>query len=142
MAKRDVNTWMWAEACQLLEQAERLHRQFFRLGSAGPRTAWEPPVDVFEDEAQFAIVVALPGVSPDCIDVVIDGNSLVVRAQCEMPALGGRYAIQRMEIPHGYFERRIELPDIRLELEAPRSTNGLLILNLRKLSARVGTGKR
>ena len=132
MPKRDPNTWMWAEACQLLEQAERLHRQFFRPGSAGPRTAWEPPVDVYEDEEQFAIAVALPGVPADCIDVVIDGNSLVVRAQCEMPVRSSRYVIQRMEIPHGYFERRIELPDMRLELQPPRSLNGLLILNLRK----------
>lgn len=128
---------MWAEACQLLEQAERLHRQFFRLGSAGPRTTWEPPVDVFEDEDQFVIVVALPGVPAQCIDVVIDGNSLVVRAECEMPGLAGGFAIQRLEIPHGYFERRIELPDIRLQLEPPRSADGLLILNLRKLNARV-----
>lgn len=136
MPKRDPNTWMWAEACQLLDQAERLHRQFFRLGSAGPRATWEPPVDVFEDEEQFAIVVALPGVPADCVDVVIDGNSLLVRAKCEMPLRSSGYVIQRMEIPHGYFERRIELPDLRLQLDAPRSMNGLLILNLRKLSAR------
>jgi HSP20 family molecular chaperone IbpA len=136
MSKRDPNTWMWAEACQMLEQAERLHRQFFRLGTAGPRTAWEPPVDVFEDKDQFAIVVALPGVPAERIDVVIDGNSLIVRAQCEMPPMAG-YVIQRMEIPHGYFERRIELPDIRMQLDPPRSLNGMLILNLRKLSARI-----
>lgn len=132
---KDPNTWMWAEACQLIDQAERLHRQFFRLGSSSPRTTWEPPVDVFEDETQFAIVVALPGVPADCIDVVIDGNSLVVRAQCEVPVRSSAYVIQRMEIPHGYFERRIALPDMRLELQPPRSVDGLLILNLRKLHA-------
>lgn len=137
MPKRDPNAWMWAEACQLLDQAERLHRQFFRLGAASPRTTWEPPVDMYEDEEQFAIVVALPGVPADCIDVVIDGNSLLVRAQCAMPVSASGYVIQRMEIPHGYFERRIELPDMRLRLEPPRSLNGLLILNLRKLSARL-----
>ncbi len=133
MPKRDPNTWMWAEACQLLDQAERLHRQFFRPGPSGVRTTWEPPVDVLEDEEQFEIVVALPGVPPDCIEVDIDGKGLVVRAQCEVRLRASGYVVQRMEIPHGYFERRIELPDMRLRLEPARSVNGLLILNLRKL---------
>jgi HSP20 family protein len=137
MPDRDPTLWMWAEACQLLEQAERMHRQFFRLGPSGARTTWEPPVDVFEDEDGYAIVVALPGVPADCIDVAVDGNSLLVRAECEIPVRSRRCAVQRMEIPHGYFERRIELPDVRLRLEEPRCVNGLLILELRKLSARV-----
>ena len=47
MPTRDPTAWMWAEACQMLEQAERMHRQFFRLGSPrGARTVWEPPVAV------------------------------------------------------------------------------------------------
>ncbi len=25
-----LETWMWAEACEILQQADRLHRQFFR----------------------------------------------------------------------------------------------------------------
>jgi hypothetical protein len=29
-------SWMWAEACALLEQAERKHRQFFDLLAAPP----------------------------------------------------------------------------------------------------------
>jgi HSP20 family protein len=33
MATRDPTAWMWAEACQMLEQAERMHRQFFRIGA-------------------------------------------------------------------------------------------------------------
>ena len=44
MSSNDPKTWMWAEACGLLERAER-HRQFFRVFPPRP---WEPPVDVFE----------------------------------------------------------------------------------------------
>jgi HSP20 family protein len=134
MTKRDPTTWMWAEACQLIEQAERMHRQFFRLGASSARTTWEPPVDVFEDEDQYVILVALPGVPPERVEVVIDGNSLVIRAECELPFPSGAFVVQRLEIPHGYFERRIELPNRRLQLEQPRSVNGYLNLNLRKLS--------
>lgn len=47
MAIRNPPAWMWAEACEILEQAQRLQRQFFRFGravEAQPR--WEPPVDI------------------------------------------------------------------------------------------------
>ncbi len=64
------NDWMWAQACELLDQAERMHRQFFRLASPTPaRAVWEPPVDVFEDEREVVVIVALPGVSPERIEV-------------------------------------------------------------------------
>ena len=76
MANRNSTARMWAEACQMLDQAERMHRQFFRVGTPrGARTAWEPPVNVFEDEQSYIIMVALPGVSPDCVEVLLDSSS-------------------------------------------------------------------
>ena len=81
MPSRDPINWMWAEACQLLNQAERLQRQFFRLDyPRGARVAWQPPVDVFEDEREFVVVVALPGVSPGNAEAKIDGRTLLIRA--------------------------------------------------------------
>ena len=49
MTAADPRSWMWAEACAMIERAEQLHRQFFRPGLArAPAANWEPPVDVFE----------------------------------------------------------------------------------------------
>jgi predicted component of type VI protein secretion system len=51
MSSRNSTDWMWSQACELIEEAERMHRQFFRLASSERTQAvWEPPVDVFEDE--------------------------------------------------------------------------------------------
>ena len=36
---RDLRNRMWAEALDLLDQAERMQRTAFRLGRARPRTA-------------------------------------------------------------------------------------------------------
>ena len=47
--------------------------------------AWEPPVDVFEDEHEVHIVVALPGVSPERVEVILEPRSLVVRAERRLP---------------------------------------------------------
>ena len=47
MAIRNPPSWMWAEACEMLEQAQRLQRQFFRFGQAvEAQPRWEPPVDI------------------------------------------------------------------------------------------------
>ena len=34
-------SWMWAEACALLEEAERKHRHFFNLIATASRPVWE-----------------------------------------------------------------------------------------------------
>lgn len=131
---RDPTAWMWAEACHMLEQAERMHRQFFRPSRArGARTAWEPPVNVFEDERSLRIVVALPGVAPDCVEVLLDSSSLVVRASCDVPFGADAASIRRLEIPYGYFERRIQLPAMSFEVVQRELVNGCLILTLRKV---------
>jgi HSP20 family molecular chaperone IbpA len=51
----------------VLERADRLQRQFCQLGenTRGGAT-WEPPIDVFKTEDQLIVVVALPGVAPEC----------------------------------------------------------------------------
>lgn len=132
MRSRDPIGWMWAEACSMLDEAERLQRQFFRLDyPRGTRVAWEPPVDVFEDEDEFAVVVALPGVAPEHADAGLEGRTLVIRARRQMPLFGRRCSVERLEIPHGYFERRLLLP-VPVQIGAKQWSNGCLILSLTK----------
>lgn len=134
MPSRDPLERMWAEACELLDQAERLHRRFFRLDfPRGARVAWEPPVDVFEDERELVIVAALPGVAPRNADAAIEGRTLVIRAERRVPLEDRDYSIQRLEIPYGYFERRLILPAIPLELGSKEWADGCLVLTVRKL---------
>jgi HSP20 family protein len=134
MRSRDPRIWMWAEACELLEEAERLHRQFFvpaRGPAKGP--SWEPPVDVLETEQELAIVAALPGVEPDHVKVVIDDGTLIVTGVRPMPGQSRATMIRRLEIPYGQFERRIELPAGHFEIGRSELSNGCLMLTLRKL---------
>jgi HSP20 family molecular chaperone IbpA len=129
---------MWTQACELLDQAERMHRQFFRLAvSERTQAVWEPPVDVFEDEREIIVIVALPGVPAERVEVVLSPGMLVVRADSRipfshMPFAGSRRAVRRLEIPYGYFERRIQLPDVRLEAGTQEFSDGCLILRLKK----------
>jgi HSP20 family molecular chaperone IbpA len=134
MSRRtDPTDWMWAQACDLIAQAERMHGQFFRLtSSVRTKAVWEPPVDMFEDEREVVIVVAMPGVVAERMQVTVEPGVLVVRAERQQPFAGHRYAVRQLEIPYGYFERRIALPDGRLEAGAPELINGCLIIRLRK----------
>ncbi len=133
MSSRNATGWMWAEACELLDQADRMHRQFFRLAaSARSRAVWEPPVDVFEDQREVVIVVALPGVAEQGVELTLEAGVLIVRAERHIPAAGARGAVRRLEIPYGHFERRIPLANLRLEAGTREFSDGCLILRLRK----------
>ena len=125
---------MWAEACDLMVQADRLQRHFFRpaVSNATP-VAWEPPADVYEDEREIVVIIAMPGVAAERIQIVSEPGVLVVRGTRPLPLVGPGHAVHRLEIPHGQFERRISLPPERMELGIPESLNGCLILRLRKL---------
>ena len=130
MPSRDLEIRMWAEACEMLDRAERLHRRFFQPVR---RLAWEPPVDVFETDREFWVQVALPGVEPDEVEVVIDAGTVIVAGERRMPLKTHAAALHRLEIPYGRFERRLVFPIHRLELGRHELVNGCLSLVLRKL---------
>lgn len=123
---------MWAEACEILEQAQRLQRQFFRFGEtlqSQPR--WEPPVDIVSYGADVQVTVALPGVAPERIQARADGGLLIVSALRPLPVQRDATALHRLEIPYGRFERRIALPAGRYELMEHAYVNGCLVIRLR-----------
>jgi HSP20 family protein len=131
MPPRDLEMMMWAQACQAMERAERLQRQFFRRGAGSP--CWEAPVDIFESDEVLTIVIALPGVDPDCVQVTLSAGVLIVSGERPFPGGLQNARIHRLEIPHGHFQRRIELPPARLELSGRHLANGCLMLQLHKI---------
>ena len=127
MRSRDPRSWMWAQALEMLDQADRLHRQFFQPGPAwvaGP--SWQPPVDVVETGGETWILVALPGVPPGRVQVAFEGGALVVRGERPLAAEYHDGTIRRLELPYGHFERRIAIPSGRFELHEQRFENGCL----------------
>ena len=127
---------MWGEALSLLEQADRLHRQFFRVAGAESAHTWEPPVDVVESEALIKVHVALPGVSPETITILMEPGGVVVSALRAFPCRESGAHIHRIEIPYGRFERRIALPlhdpYMPIELVEKDLAEGVLTLTFRR----------
>ena len=130
---RDPKDLMWAEACALLDKAERLQRQFFEPSQEGARTArWQPPIDIFETERELILIAAMPGVPPEAVRAELQGDVLVIVGHRPLPTKELHANIVRLEIPYGRFERRIALRSNRLKLAARELLNGCLVLTFAK----------
>ncbi len=132
MPLRETGSSLLAEAIELLCEADRMHRQFFTLQLGRSNPSWTPPVDIVESEHGIVIRVALPGVEPHALDVSTDGANLHVAGLRPLNARRGE-TIHRLEIPYGRFERQIELPPGRYEIDGRELIDGCLVLRLRRL---------
>jgi HSP20 family protein len=133
MRHPDTSAWMLAEAIELIQSAERLQRQFFVLGVVATTPHWEPPVDMVINDREIGLIVALPGVTPDKLEVTLDDQSILIAGERSFGARLGEGAILRMEIPYGRFARRILLPYGAFKFNDMVLENGCLKLTLDRL---------
>jgi HSP20 family protein len=123
--------WMWVEACEVLDRAERLQRQFLRyLGPGADAAVWEPPVDIQESADGLILLFALPGVVPEEISLTIERTELTLSAMRPLKLTHADAVIRRLEIPHGRFFRRIPLAGVPLKLASTRYEHGCLEVRL------------
>ena len=106
MARRD-------DIDRLQGEIEELFADLWQIPRfAGLRQGFRPQVDCYrtEDPPELTIVVELPGVDPDSVDIAATPNALVVSGERRRPQMPGRI-YQQMEIDYGPFQRQIALPD-------------------------------
>ena len=74
--------------------------------------AFRPQVDCYrtEDPPALTVVVELPGVEPDEVQVVATTHALLVAGERRRPPVEGRH-YQRMEIDYGPFRRELALTE-------------------------------
>ena len=133
MAVADPRTLMWTAACEMIDRAERLHRQFFQpIAAPIPELGWEPPIDIIETDSEILITVALPGVDRDAMKVSVDADGVSVIGFRRPSAIPRGSRVHRLEIPYGKFERRIRVQAARLPLDQSELANGCLTLKFSK----------
>jgi len=143
MAGNDWDIVVWRRANDLLQQAERIHRNFLQVAasarfrpSQGRTPSWEPPVNVVETEESLWVIAALPGVSAERMEARIEGMELVITGKRPLPKCCEDGELKIWEIPLGRFERRIRLGRTEKAVAVGKTTlqDGLLIIEIRKQS--------
>ena len=133
MRHRNSSDWMWAYACDVIAQVEATRRQFLQpIAPPDGVVAWRAPADVAETAEHILVVVALPGVPAQSVEVRLEGRDLVVVGQRRVQVAPDA-VLRRLEIPHGCFECRLLLPPGQFEITPWRLVDGCLHLTLTKL---------
>src|ERR1051325_2616807 len=116
MAANDWDIIIWRRANDLLQQAERIHRNFLQAAAgarfqspAGATPNWEPPVHVVETDESLWVISALPGVAREQMSVRLEGCDLVITGNRPLPKCCEDGELKIWEMPLGRFERRIRL---------------------------------
>jgi HSP20 family protein len=123
--------WMWLQALESTDEAERLKRRLLRyLGPGVEAVTWEPPVDIHETPNGFLLLFALPGVAPEDIEIHLECTALTVSARRPPRPTQRDALIRRLEIPYGCFVRQIPLSGPALRIEGTRCLNGCLEVRL------------
>ncbi|MBE2248802.1 MAG: Hsp20/alpha crystallin family protein [Myxococcus sp.] len=92
-----------------------------------------PPTDVVESDKAFEFKLDLPGVTPDGIDVKLEGNLLTISAERTHEATEEKNGWVRRERSWGTFARSFELPE-SVEGTEPQASykHGVLTVTLPK----------
>jgi HSP20 family protein len=91
-----------------------------------------PPVDSYrtEDPPQLVVVVELPGIDPEQVQIVLQNGALVIAGERSRPSNCDR-RYHQMEIGRGPFQRHIQIHE-QVDAEAASATyeSGLLSIVL------------
>jgi len=72
---------------------------------------WYPPVDIFEKEDGITIIMEIPGVSEEDIDLQITDGVLTVKGEKKLPYEKNNENFYRLERNFGKFARSFTLPN-------------------------------
>jgi HSP20 family protein len=143
MASNDWDFLIWQRANDLLQQAERIRRNFLQVAdgaryrsSHGRTLSWQPPVNVVETDESLWVISAVPGVAVDRVDVRLEGRELVIRGERPLPRCCDDGELKIWEVPLGRFERRLRLVGGEKPLSVGEISfqDGLFIIEIRKHS--------
>jgi HSP20 family protein len=96
------------------------------------RRIWDPAADVYRTREGWIVKFELAGVSPDELEVAIEGDTLRVAGCRRDEILSETVSYQQLEIVYSRFERLIRFPcPIEGATVERNYRNGLLVLRLR-----------
>ena len=132
-----VTRWNpYRDMVSLRQAMDRLFEDSFvrrpsEWGERSEERRYQLPVDVYMTPEEIVVKASLPGVSPDEVDINLEGDSLTIRGEIQPPSDDVDYIIQ--ERGHGVLARTLTL-NVPVNADGAEATfdNGVLTLTLPK----------
>jgi HSP20 family protein len=138
-----MTTRHWDPLRDLLNLQERMNQLFedslaaTRPDPGAPPSGWTPPADVYETGEGFVVLMDLPGLSPDDVDIQVDGDRIVVRGERRPSDKTRPESFHRVERSYGTFARVFQLTsEVDPDKVSAEFRDGLLRLELPRLHGR------
>jgi HSP20 family protein len=117
----------------LQQQIQELFNDLWQVPRfSGLRHGFRPQADCYrrDDPAELHVVVELPGIDPERVQIVVSGRTLLVAGVRERRRLQGA-RVQQMELEYGPFQRQIVLSeDVDTQAASATYERGLLEITL------------
>jgi HSP20 family protein len=98
-----------------------------------PSFGWEPPMDVFDTDAEFVVIMDIAGMNRKEISVFTDGEVLRISGVRKDIIPAGKKQFHSLEIQVGPFQRLIGIPvAVVSDTLSTHYANGLLEIRLKK----------
>ena len=95
---------------------------------------WSPALDVSETDQAFQVRLEVPGMSPEQIDIQVEGDHLVISGEKKDTVETNDKGYFHKETRYGQFSRKVVLPEgVDREQISAESSNGVLSIMLPKL---------
>ncbi|MGC8635317.1 MAG: Hsp20/alpha crystallin family protein [Candidatus Limnocylindrales bacterium] len=120
----------FADTVPLRQAMDRL----FEQSQPRPNRGWLP-VDVYETPTALVVRAALPGVTPEDVDIAIDGDILTITGEFKADEAQPGTEYHRRELYVGTFERALRVPE-RFQAEQAEASfdHGILTLTIPKVA--------
>jgi HSP20 family protein len=98
-----------------------------------PSFGWEPPMDVFDTDTEFVVIMDIAGMNRKEISVFTDGEVLRISGVRKDIIPAGKKQFHSLEIQVGPFQRLIGIPvAVVSDTLSTHYANGLLEIRLKK----------
>ncbi|MGB5036105.1 MAG: Hsp20/alpha crystallin family protein [Blastocatellia bacterium] len=98
------------EVMDLQRSLDRLFGGGYITGGESTTSAWQPSVDIFENDSDIVIKVELPEVNRDDVQVNLDDRTLTIRGERKLEFEDKREGYHRIERSYGQFARSFTVP--------------------------------
>jgi HSP20 family protein len=116
---------------QLQQEIQELFSDLWQVPRfSGLRAGFRPHVDCFRTDDALTVLVELPGVDPDKVDLFVAEGTLYLAGNRARPSGAGQ-VYQQMEIDYGLFRRQVTLgADVDLARARATYEQGVLTIVL------------